>query len=188
MTTASRPLHLLLRQRRGIEQVAARLGRGVGLAHAGDGGRPLVGRHLAPTCNRTSSGSPVTRHSVMKSSARAARRQAGSQTQHDKAERNHTHRELLENRRPAAARPATISRRQRRCLFRLDAGLFDDRPPQVDLRGELGAVRLGRRLVERQQDRSRSSRAGRPRPCRPLTSRSALFSVSRTGLGVPRGA
>src|SRR5580692_7589154 len=94
---------------------------------------------------------PVTRHSVMKSSARTAVDRPAASTQ--KAKPKETIRIRHSPEEPAARRRHGRDNidPERRCLFRLDAGLFDDRPPQLDLGGELLAVRVGRRLVERQK-------------------------------------
>src|SRR5882757_6829907 len=93
---------------------------------------------------------PVTRHSFMKSSARAAVDRPEASTQKTRPKETIRIEYSPENRPPRDGTADNIAPGGR-CLFRLDAGLFDDRPPQLDLGGKLVAVRLGRRLVERQQ-------------------------------------
>src|SRR5712691_11056822 len=93
----------------------------------------------------------VTRHSFMNSSsARAAPERLAARTQTTRLKET-----VRISRSPKTAAPPAAPDNIApacRCLFRLDAGLLDDRPPQLDLRGELAAMGLGRDLVERQQD------------------------------------
>src|SRR5258708_3069524 len=87
---------------------------------------------------------PVTRHSFRKSSACAAVDRPAASTQKTKPKETIRIEYSPKNRPPRDGTVDNIAPGAR-CLFRLDAGLFDHRPPQLDLGGELVAVRPTRR-------------------------------------------